>query len=219
MEDYLFKVKTKNTRLTCWITLKSKATSSLPEVFYKKGVFKNFSKFTGKNLFRSLFFNKVAGQLFASEFWEIFLGHLHGCFWTTIPKRHPWHCCNALVELDFTQPIDLVFLVLTINVQLLTLRKLLSHALHKKCPYSGLFWSSFSCIWTEYGEIRVSVRIQSECGKVGPRITTNTHTFHAVMDTLLNPFYATSLLLYPWKNQKIGGKKKAWNGLIQNNNL
>ena len=39
------------------------------------------------------------------------------------------------------------------------------------------------------------------------------------MDTLLNPFYATSLLLYPWKNKKIGGKKKAWNGLIQNNNL
>ena len=148
-----------------------------------------------------------------------FIGHFHGCFWTTIPKRHPWHCCNALVELDFTQPIDLVFLVLTVNVQLLTLRKLLSHALHKKCPYSGLFWSSFSCIWTEYGEIRVSLRIQSECGKVGPRITTNTHTFHAVMDTLLNPFYASSLLLYPWKNQKIGGKKKAWNGLIQNNNL
>ena len=32
----------------------------LPEVFYKKGVLKNFSQFTGKHLFQSLFFNKVA---------------------------------------------------------------------------------------------------------------------------------------------------------------
>ena len=33
-----------------------------PEVFYKKGVLKNFTKFTGKHLCQSLFFNKVAGQ-------------------------------------------------------------------------------------------------------------------------------------------------------------
>ena len=26
--------------------------------------------------------------------------------------------------------------------------------LHKKCPYSELFWSAFSCIRTEYGKIR-----------------------------------------------------------------
>ena len=32
-----------------------------------------------------------------------------------------------------------------------TLAKL---TLHKKCPYSGLFWSVFFRIWTEYGEIR-----------------------------------------------------------------
>ena len=25
--------------------------------------------------------------------------------------------------------------------------------LRKKCPYSELFWSAFSRIWTEYGEI------------------------------------------------------------------
>ena len=40
------------------IILKS---SSCPEVFFKKGVLKNFAKFTGKNLCQSLFFNKVAG--------------------------------------------------------------------------------------------------------------------------------------------------------------
>ena len=28
-----------------------------------------------------------------------------------------------------------------------------SYSLHKKCPYSELFWSAFSHIRTEYGEI------------------------------------------------------------------
>ena len=32
-----------------------------PEMFYKKGVFKNFAKFTGKHPCQSLFFNKIAG--------------------------------------------------------------------------------------------------------------------------------------------------------------
>ena len=35
--------------------------SSLPEVFCKKGVLRNFAKFKGKHLCQSLFLNKVAG--------------------------------------------------------------------------------------------------------------------------------------------------------------
>ena len=35
--------------------------SSCPEVFCKKGVLRNFAKFTGKHLYQRLFFNKVAG--------------------------------------------------------------------------------------------------------------------------------------------------------------
>ena len=35
--------------------------SSRPGVFCKKGVLRNFAKFTGKHLCQSLFFNKVAG--------------------------------------------------------------------------------------------------------------------------------------------------------------
>ena len=35
--------------------------SSHPEVFCKKGVLRNFAKFTGKHLFKSLFFDKNAG--------------------------------------------------------------------------------------------------------------------------------------------------------------
>ena len=48
-------------------------------------------------------------------------------------------------------------------------------ALHKKRPYSKLFWSAFSHIWTEYGEI------QSKCVKMRTRITPNTDTFHAML--------------------------------------
>ena len=60
-----------------------KPESSRPEVFCKKGVLRNFAKFTGKSLCQSLSFNKVAGlacnfikketlaQVFSYEFCEI----------------------------------------------------------------------------------------------------------------------------------------------------
>ena len=47
-----------------------------------------------------------------------------------------------------------------------------------------LFWSTFSRIWIEYGERareRVSLRSQSECGKMGARITPNMDTSYAVI--------------------------------------
>ena len=60
--------------------------SSLPEVFCRKGVLRNFAKFTGKQLCQSLFFNKVAGlrpvkketltQVFPCKFCETFKEHL-----------------------------------------------------------------------------------------------------------------------------------------------
>ena len=54
--------------------------SSRPEVFCKNGVLKNFAKFTGKHLCKSLFFNKVANraQVFSCDFCEIFKDTL---FW------------------------------------------------------------------------------------------------------------------------------------------
>ena len=42
-------------------------------------------------------------------------------------------------------------------------------SLHKKCPYSELFWSVFSRIRTEY-----------ECGKLRTKKTPNLDTFHTV---------------------------------------
>ena len=38
-----------------------KYKDSPPKMFYKKGVLRNFAKFTGKHLCQGLFFNKVAG--------------------------------------------------------------------------------------------------------------------------------------------------------------
>ena len=48
--------------------------SSHPGVFYKKGVLKNFAKFTGKHQCQSLFFNKkeTLAQVFSCEYCEIF---------------------------------------------------------------------------------------------------------------------------------------------------
>ena len=43
------------------ITEVKMSRGSRPEVFSKKGVLRNFAKFTGKHLCQRLFFNKVAG--------------------------------------------------------------------------------------------------------------------------------------------------------------
>ena len=48
--------------------------TSRPEVFCKKSVLRNFTKFTGKHLCQGLFFNKVAGTPFFTEhLWWLFL--------------------------------------------------------------------------------------------------------------------------------------------------
>ena len=58
----------------------------------------------------------------------------------------------------------------------------------KSLQIRSYFWSLFSRIRTEYGEIRsieVSLRIQSECGKYGPEITPYVETFHAVLGLVI----------------------------------
>ena len=44
--------------------------------------------------------------------------------------------------------------------------------------YSGMYFPAFE---TEYGEIRVSLRIQFECGETRSRITPNTDTFYVLI--------------------------------------
>ena len=63
---------------------KSHIQKQPPEVLYKKGVLRNFTKFTGKHLYQSLFFNELQArpgtgdsgtetleQVFSCEFCEI----------------------------------------------------------------------------------------------------------------------------------------------------
>ena len=54
--------------------------------------------------------------------------------------------------------------------------------LREKYPCLELFWSMFSRIRTEYGEIR-SIQY-SECRKMQTRITPNKDTFHVVSEPL-----------------------------------
>ena len=81
----------KNNNWFLFVTLRS----SCPEVFCKKGVLRNFTKFTGKHLCLSLFFNKVA-SLFV-KFCEIskntFLHRapLVAASIVKHPYRHPVH--------------------------------------------------------------------------------------------------------------------------------
>ena len=62
--------------------------SSRPEVFCKKGVLRNFTKFTRKPLCQSLFFNKVTGlrsaTLLNNRLW-------HRCFPVNFPKNTYFH--------------------------------------------------------------------------------------------------------------------------------
>ena len=58
----------------------------------------------------------------------------------------------------------------------------ISHSLRKNCPYSEIFWSVFSRIRPEYGDLlRIDLLIQSECGKIWTGKSPNTDTFHAVI--------------------------------------
>ena len=64
--------------------------SSRPEVFRKKGALRNFAKFTGKHLCKSLFFDKVADLspaiLLKKKLW-------HRCFPVNFAKflRRPFY--------------------------------------------------------------------------------------------------------------------------------
>ena len=63
--------------------------------------------------------------------------------------------------------------------------KLSCKPLCKKCPYSELFWSAFSCVWTEYGEKRSISPYSVRMWEIRTRIALNTDTFYAVHHLLL----------------------------------
>ena len=69
-----------------------------------------------------------------------------------------------------------------------------SHSLRKKCPYSEFFGPHFPAFGLNTERYSVSLRIQSECGKIPTRITSNTGTFYAVISF---SFYFFSRTLLP----------------------
>ena len=75
--------------------------SSLPEVFCKKYVLKNFTKFTGIHLRQSLFFNKVAGLRLLLLSITFFLLPL-------LPLLNNQNCCWQQGEDHF--PLDIFFI-------------------------------------------------------------------------------------------------------------
>ena len=82
-----------------------------------------------------------------------------------------------------------------------TLNHRISHCV--KCPYLELVCSAFCRNWTEYA---VSLRIQSECGKMQTRITPNTDTFYAVSLFKIQRYFCksknTGTLLF-WKRTTV----------------
>ena len=74
---------------------------SRPEVLYKKGVLRDFAKFTGKHLRQSLFFNKVSGLRPA-----------------TLLKKRIWHRCFPL---NFVKFLRTALLTEHLSLLLLTL--------------------------------------------------------------------------------------------------
>ena len=56
--------------------------------------------------------------------------------------------------------------------------------MYKKCLYSELFCSVVSPFGLNTEQYRVSLRLQSECGKIRTRITPNTDSFDAVLSLI-----------------------------------
>ena len=86
--------------------------ATVPRGVLQESALRNFAKFTGKHHFKSLFFNKVAGnfikketlaQVFSSEFYEIskntfFIEHL---FWLLLAIQQVPKCLNFEEHFSF----------------------------------------------------------------------------------------------------------------------
>ena len=70
--------------------------------------------------------------------------------------------------------INWIFLDIGCYIKALLQIKALRDDVVQHCPCSELFWSAFSRIWTEYGEI---LHIQSKCEKIRARTTSNIPPF------------------------------------------
>ena len=101
IQNFISKILIQELNLaTYWIS----SRSSRPEVFCQKGVLQNFSKFTGKYLCQTLFFNKVTGLRPA-----------------TVLKKRLWHRCFPL---NFEKILRTLFFVEHLRRRLLKVREM-----------------------------------------------------------------------------------------------
>ena len=97
MESLIFHIRSFYSNLKCscmlfWIWGDVVfAEKQLPEASYEKGFRRNFVKFTGKHLWQSLFFNKVAGLMLV-----------------TLVKKRLWHKCFPV---NFEKFLKITFFV------------------------------------------------------------------------------------------------------------
>ena len=70
--------------------------SSRPDVFCEKGVLRNFAKFTGKYLRRSLFFNKVADSGTGVFLWILRISKNIFFYWTPLVAASVWSVVNVI---------------------------------------------------------------------------------------------------------------------------
>ena len=75
------------------------------------------------------------------HFWFFFLQE-----WKVCKESYCW------IEIIFSIEDCIVLLSISI-AHTKRVKSIIRIALHEKYPYSELFWSVFSCIWTEYREI------------------------------------------------------------------
>ena len=119
----------------------SRNRSSRLEVLCKEGALKNFTKFTGKHLYQSLFFHEVAGlrpaSLSKKSLW-------HRCFPVNFVKflRTHFYRKPPMVAFIGVEAVAVVAGIVAVIV--------LVHYEHymKSVQMPSFFWSVFSCIWT-----------------------------------------------------------------------
>ena len=70
--------------------------------------------------------------------------------------------------------------------------------LRKKCPYSEFFWSVYSHIRSEYGDLRSKYPYSLQMRKIRTRKTPNTDTFHAV---IMSPILSLLLALITYSSR------------------
>ena len=118
---FLFLILTVLPPISCFIQKQP------PEVSYKKDALENFAKFTGKYLWQSLFFNKVAGLRS-----------------TTLLKNRLWHRC---IPVNFAKFSRTPFLQNTSEWVLLFIKntsrayKQCRHFIEGTCEYFGKKWN------------------------------------------------------------------------------